>query len=310
MPAISIIMPVFNAAKFVRESIDSLLCQEFKDFEIIVIDDYSSDNSVDTVRSMMMTDHRLQLMSNEGKKGLVGALNTGLQRASGKYIARADADDICRPRRLELQLHFLEHNPHIWLVGGAYEIFGEGIPRRAKFHPTGSVELAWRFLSNTYFCHPTVMFRREVYDNLGGYPEHVAEDFAYFSKVVQRYPCANLNRVLIDYREHATKYSNVYSKSIADSVRQTYQHNFFYYTGTLKHAEEFYQFHRSYKVLPNTFPRIVVSSFTILNKIRKDYGLDVTDRKLISFSAKILGEFLLSNCRRFIRYFGSKDEMR
>lgn len=113
MKAISIVMPTYNASKYVAEAIDSVLQQSFEDWELLIIDDGSTDNTVDIIHSY--TDSRIRLICNE--HDFIGSLKLGLQEASGKYIARMDADDIMHPDRLNIQYNIMEEEPEITVCG-------------------------------------------------------------------------------------------------------------------------------------------------------------------------------------------------
>ena len=184
-PKISVIMPVYNGEKYLKESIKSILNQSFNDFELLIINDKSIDRTEEIIKECAGKDDRIRLIQNQNQKGLPGALNTGLAAARGYYIARMDQDDISQPYRLKMEYEFLETHPQICIVGGGYAPFNENGHRINIFHPASSIEIAWRFISNTYFCHPSVMFRREIIEDIGGYPDVGAEDFAFFSKIVR-----------------------------------------------------------------------------------------------------------------------------
>ncbi len=270
-PTISIIMPVYNGQKYIEESIDSIIGQTFSDFELIIIDDSSTDDSKKIALDYVAKDQRIKVIENTYDKGLYGALNSGLDACTGEYIARADADDINRPYRLKTQISFLKENKTIDIVGGGYQLFGNGTYQKI-FHPSKSLRLAWKFLTNTYFCHPSVMFRKSVLATVPRYPNVVCEDFAFFSKIIQTHKGHNIRKILIDYRQHDSNYSNTQSENIQKSIKNTYLHNFEFYTGSFEHAEVFYQFHYFKKVAVKDTFKIIKISFVISQKILKQYG--------------------------------------
>ena len=241
-PIISVILPVFNGDKYLRESIESICNQTFLDWELLIVDDGSSDNSSEIAKEISSTDSRINYIKHDTNKGLPDTLNTGLKIAKGKYIARMDQDDISMPKRFEEQYNFLEKNSDIFLVGSGYAPFNNDGHRTNIFHPKSSIEIAWKFITNTYFCHPSVMFRKEVIDNLGGYPKTSAEDFALFSKIVQKHKCTNLQKIIIKYREHPENLSHQTKDKIILSVYETFNKNFLYYMGNLHNADIFYQY--------------------------------------------------------------------
>ena len=118
-PKISVIMPTYNSESFLRESIDSILNQTFKDFELIVIDDCSTDSSLKIIKEYKRKDNRIFFLKNDKNLGHNKTRNKGLKIAKGKYIAILDSDDISLEKRLEIQYAYLEKNPHIFLVGSS-----------------------------------------------------------------------------------------------------------------------------------------------------------------------------------------------
>ncbi|HEY4799706.1 MAG TPA: glycosyltransferase family 2 protein, partial [Bacteroidia bacterium] len=125
IPAISVLMPVYNAEKYLCEAIDSILQQTFTDFEFLIIDDGSTDKSVDIIRSY--SDKRIVLTTKPCNTGLIDTLNMGIQLARGKYIARMDADDISVAGRLKSQYQYMENNPDVLVVGSLYQCIGTDI---------------------------------------------------------------------------------------------------------------------------------------------------------------------------------------
>lgn len=219
-PAISVIMPVYNGASFLKEAIESILKQSIGNFELIIINDGSTDGTESIVNSFL-SDKRIVFINRPVNKRLVYTLNEGLGKARGKYIARMDADDICFPERLEKQFNFLEDNPLIYLIGSSYLVFNENGVKRQVNHPLRSVELAYRCISNTFFCHPSVMFRTGLIKSIGCYENVEAEDFRFFSKIAFHYPCANISTALVYYREHYSNRSVTFKNELYSSVEET-----------------------------------------------------------------------------------------
>ena len=121
MPRVSVVMPAYNAEKYIGEAIDSILNQTFTDFEFIIIDDGSSDRTADIVKSY--SDPRIRLLANERNSGIVASLNRGIQKATGKYIARMDADDYSRLDRIKKQVDFLDNHPEVIALGTSFSTF-------------------------------------------------------------------------------------------------------------------------------------------------------------------------------------------
>jgi glycosyltransferase involved in cell wall biosynthesis len=156
-PLISVIMPVYNAAGFLQESIESILSQTFTDFELLIVDDGSADNCREIVRSYI--DNRIILIEN--RHDFIASLNTGLERAKGTYIARMDADDRMSPERLETQLRYMEEHPDITVCGSWMQMFNDkGASKMARQYEGYISNPLLRLLSNCIMFHPTTMMRR------------------------------------------------------------------------------------------------------------------------------------------------------
>ena len=120
-PKVTVLMPVYNGEKYLKEAITSILLQTFDDFEFLIINDGSSDASVDIIQSFR--DPRIRLVHNDTNIGLIATLNKGLKLAHGKYVARMDQDDISLPRRLEKQTYFMDNNPDVGVCGTWIKLF-------------------------------------------------------------------------------------------------------------------------------------------------------------------------------------------
>ena len=161
-PKISIIMSVHNGEKYLDESILSILNQTYRDFEFIIINDCSTDNSLQIIGEYSKKDKRIVLISNKVNLGLTKSLNMGIKIAKGKYIARIDADDIALPERLKLQYGFLERNRDIYLVGsGAYNIDKNGKIITIRKSLTDVGEIKKKLINKNCLYHPTIIFRNE-----------------------------------------------------------------------------------------------------------------------------------------------------
>lgn len=285
-------MPVYNGEQFLAESVESLLNQTYKNFELIIINDASTDNSEGIVKTLQQKDSRIKLINNKFEKGISGGLNSGLEIAQGEYIARADSDDINKSLRFEEQIEFLKSHPEVSILGGGYAPFNS--ERRLEiFHPSNSIELAWKFISNTYFCHPTVMFRKKVYDEIGGYINAKAEDFTYFSKILKKYKGSNLHKILIDYREHETNYSNTFKEPVLENVKKISEENFIYYNGSTNGYSQFIRFQTTKKLSPRDLFYLISINNRIIEKIRNDYKDSVLNLNYLFFRFNILFKLVI-----------------
>ena len=202
---ISVVLAVYNGELYLKEAIDSILSQTFKDFECIIVNDGSKDSTSEIILSY--NDPRIIYIDNGTNKGLVYSLNVGLVKSRGKYIARMDADDIALPQRLKVQFDFMEANPEIGICGTYIEeIFFENSENRKtqKFPEKDSEIKAYTFFQAP-FCHPTVMMRKALLEeNNLSYPKdyYRAEDYALWVELLKYTQAYNIPSVLLQYRKH------------------------------------------------------------------------------------------------------------
>jgi glycosyltransferase involved in cell wall biosynthesis len=198
MKKVTVLMPVYNGGPQLSASIDSVLEQSFTDFELLVVDDGSTDGTAEYLASI--DDPRLRVISVP-HCGLSAALQLGLCRAVGEYIARQDADDVAHRTRLEVQVAFLDANPHVVLVGGcAIAHDGAGTCLGVIGHPTSPAALRWRLLFDNGVIHSTAVFRRREALDAGGYTCDGAEDYDLWSRLARRHDVANIGSTLIAYQ--------------------------------------------------------------------------------------------------------------
>ncbi|HTI07198.1 MAG TPA: glycosyltransferase [Puia sp.] len=200
-PKVTVLMPAYNAGKYIAEAIRSVLGQSFTDFELLIVDDGSSDNTLGVVHSF--ADPRIRLLVQE-KKGISLALNTGLKAARGLYIARFDADDICFPERLARQVVFLDGHPAYLVTGSDAEYISENGEFLFNFRCKGHAHR--EILENLYqhcpFIHSAVMYRKEAILRAGGYSAyaHNFEDYLLWVQLLKWGKCCNLPEPLIKVR--------------------------------------------------------------------------------------------------------------
>lgn len=209
-PLVSVIMSVYNDARYLRQAIESILNQTLCDFEFIIINDGSTDRSGRILDRYARRDERIRVIHQENT-GLTKALNRGLAEAGGELIARMDADDISLPERFEKQVAFLAEHPEVVAVGSAVESMdGGGRPVRVTRYPVDGVHLSQALLTNgAALCHPAVMMRREPVLARGGYDERyvLAQDRDLWLKLEEHGTLANVSAILLRYRVHVRSIS-------------------------------------------------------------------------------------------------------
>lgn len=163
-PLVSIILPAYNCEKFIRKTIHSLINQTYSNFELLVINDGSTDATTSIIQSFK--DTRIQLIQNEKNKGLIYTLNKGIELSKGKYIARIDADDICLPERLQKQVNWLEENTQIAIVATQILLIDEQDEATGNWlldmQNTTANQIKKAMLWQNCIAHPTVLFRSEI----------------------------------------------------------------------------------------------------------------------------------------------------
>lgn len=203
VPAVSVVLPLYNCPDYIGEAVESILAQTFQDFELIVIDDGSTDGTPDVVRQY--SDPRIRLIT-QANRGLAATLNRGIELARGRYIARQDQDDRSMPERLAKQVAFLDTHDDCALVGTWAEIWRDNRKtERSHAPPSDDAELKFLLLLNNAFVHSSVMIRKSALDRVGAYSTDRArqppEDFELWSRIAREFDVANLPEVLHVYRE-------------------------------------------------------------------------------------------------------------
>jgi len=213
-PKISVLMPVYNAEKFLKEAIDSILNQTFKDFEFLIINDASTDNSKKIILSYK--DPRIRYFENDKNLGVAKTLNKGLRLAKGKYIARMDADDISLSERFKKQVEFMEKSPLIAVCGAWLRLIGnENQNNEIWKSPSDfeSIKSLALFYSSIY--HPTVLIRKETLKkyNLFYDPSFAhAEDYELWVRIMEKAKVANLKEILLLHRIHSKEVGNIHKQ--------------------------------------------------------------------------------------------------
>jgi glycosyltransferase involved in cell wall biosynthesis len=206
IPKITVLMPVYNCELYINEAIDSILNQTFTDFEFLIIDDASTDETVAIIETYK--DSRIILLQKPENTGYINSLNYGIKLAKGKYIARMDGDDFSHLQRFEKQVAFLEANEKVILCSGWYSLMDSGIIRKLpESHET--IKLA--FLRGNCMAHPLVMIRKEVLDKLDvvyDVSKEPSEDYDLFVRLAFLGELHNLQEVLLDYRIHGSQVSS------------------------------------------------------------------------------------------------------
>lgn len=209
-PKVSVVMPVYNGELYLQQAVDSILNQTFTDFEFIIVNDGSIDNSFEILQSYH--DTRIKLINNQKNVGIIESLNKGLEIAKGRYIARMDADDVSLPERLQFQVSYLKTNREIALLGTWAQLIDKnGKVLGSICPPTDPLMLKWRMLFGNNIIHSSVMFVADKIREIGGYNKLLhAEDYDLWSRIMIRYNISQLPQTLIQLRNHSEQISAKY----------------------------------------------------------------------------------------------------
>ena len=220
-PVASVLLPVFNGQKYLEEAIESVLNQTFTDFDLLLLDDGSTDGSRALMERYAAKDGRCRVYSWPNR-GIVATLNAGIGLAMGEYIIRMDSDDICLPHRFEKQIRFLVDHPRCVVVGSRVTwIDPEGMPLRIAGNVASHEEIdAENMKGGQVLHHPSVVMRRDALAASGGYREGFrhAEDLDLFLRLAEIGQLANLPEVLLSYRQHLDSIGHRFPEQQSASV--------------------------------------------------------------------------------------------
>lgn len=218
---VSVVMPVYNGALYLKEAIDSIITQTHINLELIIINDGSTDNSEEIILSY--NDPRIHYVVNEKNSGICVTLNKGLDAARGKYIARMDCDDISVPERLQNQVEYMEQNPSIGIIGSDIIVFGEGIEERLFTFEHDRNCCKAGLIFHTCFAHPVVMIRKNLLDTYDlRYDDEYRglEDFELWYRISKYAGLANLPYPLLYYRKHKSQETQNVSSKVKAKLKE------------------------------------------------------------------------------------------
>lgn len=204
-PAVSVLMPAYNAQKYIAIAIKSILEQTFSDFEFIIIDDGSSDETPFIIEEYAKRDSRIVFLQNSQNLKISQALNQGLEIANGEFIARMDADDWSYPERLEVQLDFMMAHPEVVICGANIEVCDQNLNiLNSRTYPRTNSQIRKRIFKINPFAHSVTFYRTEIAKNAGGYDANfnLAEDYDLYFRMGKYGEFANIPKILLKLRTH------------------------------------------------------------------------------------------------------------
>ena len=208
---VSVVMPAYNAETHIEEAINSILRQTYKDFEFIIINDASTDSTLDIIKKFSKKDKRIQIISNKRNLNIGKSLNLGVAKSQGKYIARMDADDISFPNRLAQQVQLLNNNPKVAVTGGDIVLIKEdGTILHTRKYESNSERMKKNIFRFSPFAHPTTMYRKNIFDEFNGYDpaKSPSEDIDLWIKIGSKYDFGSVTSPTLYYRTYVKSSSN------------------------------------------------------------------------------------------------------
>ena len=220
-PSISVVMPVYNNEQYLQESIESVLRQTYDNYEFIIINDGSTDSSKKIIEKFQQDDDRIILLTQKNL-GITKSLNRAIKYSNGDYIARMDADDICDPKRFELQIQHMEKNPNIDIVGSMVSIISKKgeIIKFMNDLPIEDYQIKWQLIFGTPLIHPALLIKKSTFTRYGYFDDRldVAQDIEFWRRISCRVRFYNLPKILLKLRIHNRSTSFLFQNE-QDKVR-------------------------------------------------------------------------------------------
>lgn len=218
--SLTVLMPVYNGARYLDRSISSILEQSYRGFRFLIIDDASSDATPDILKRYEAVDSRVEVVRNHRNMGLTKSLNKGLSLCEGEFVARMDCDDVSLSERFERQVDFLKQNPEVAMVGVAWKEMSSTLETtlRVMRPPTQYSRIKKDILGHNLFCHSAVMMRLGHILKIGGYSERdlYSQDYELWLRLIARYPVTNIGEIHHLRRIHQ---ENISQKNIQKQLR-------------------------------------------------------------------------------------------
>jgi glycosyltransferase involved in cell wall biosynthesis len=201
---VTVVIPAYNCEQYLKESLNSIMGQDYQNLEIIIIDDNSTDQTAKIADKLAKSDPRIRVYHNSKNLGIGGNRNKGIELAKGKYIAWQDADDVATPDRVSLQVKFLEEHSEVGVVGGYLEFFGDNYKTSERKYAEDDQSLREHIFMYNPIAQPVAMFRKEVFEKVGSYhPKYlVSEDLEMLFRAGTVYKFGNVQKVLLHYRQY------------------------------------------------------------------------------------------------------------
>lgn len=292
-PQISVVMPAYNAEKYVAEAIDSILAQTFSDFEFIIINDASTDSTKEIIESYK--DPRIKLINNEQNQGVAKSLNIGLAAACGKYIARMDADDISLPQRFQTQFDFMEQRPDVDVCGSWAKKIGK--ENEIIKNPSSYEDIKDTLFFSCAMSHSTVVFKKNLdFQYSSEFPR--AEDYDLWCKKINDLKFINIPEILLLYRVHTHQVGKTHKNEQNDNAKDIRTRNLKNIgINLLEKEQKIYHDFFSGQFLPQNIEEIIeaINIFEKISAAGAQHGYGKQFQKLIKFYQNIVADLGIQN---------------
>ncbi len=229
MPKVSIIVANYNNAHFLNFCLDSILAQRYKNFEALVFDDGSKDNSIEVINRYCQRDSRIKLIALPQNVGIAKLRSIALSHCQGEFISILDADDIAHQDKLMLQVKYLDTHPDVVLLGSRYSVINKNgkIIKRKRQNLHRDILIRWRLSIGNCLIHSSVMYRKSAALAAGGYDENikVAEDLEFYTRIMNFGKLAFLHKNLVYWRTHQISYTQGFPKEMKSFSAETIKLN-------------------------------------------------------------------------------------
>ncbi len=294
-PKISVIMPVYNAEKYLSEAIESILDQTYSDLELIILNDRSTDSSKEIIQSFQAKDERILFIDNQVNTGPATLRNKGFDIAKGEFIALLDADDIAHPSRFEKQIAIMNNNEKIGVCGSWFTSFGEKVSNKIIKHPEYHEQIKVNFLINCTLGNSTAFFRKNIIENIRYDKDFVpVEDYKLWSELITGTQFYNIQESLVHYRIHNSNISQTKIDNVNRSNKKIkiFLLNEFGIDENNPDIEAFYNLIEGKKGLTFEEIKAIYECVAIVKR---------QNHKLNKFNDVFLDKMLLKSMRRSIR---------
>lgn len=288
LPLVSVILPTYNRESYLTESIESVLAQTYTNFELLIVNDCSTDYTAELLDDFRKKDQRIRVIENEVNKGAPASRNIAVKHAVGKYLAMMDSDDISLPIRFEKQVIFLERHPQTYVLGSsAYVIDPQGKNINEWRLPTRDRLIRWHsiFRNSRVFCNPSVMMRASIFDYVPKFNENnrTSDDSELWATIFpfKELGFANLANKLVKYRSHPISITGQVKKSSTNLSQEARTKALEAYLSKPVNKNAIPAYESIFEVEKAQIPEIIETWFETYEKFKVDFNLGIVDRTAI-----------------------------